>query len=59
MKRLEGVAKTVAEMIPRRDPRLDHIVVYLLTNGAPREIIVQRALVEHFCTATPGEKDER
>ncbi|GFR85092.1 ubiquitin carboxyl-terminal hydrolase 25-like [Elysia marginata] len=47
MMRLKGLSRTVASRLPSEDPRLSHIVLYLLTSGADSNT-VKVILAEQF-----------
>lgn len=45
---MEATAKTVENMVPRRDPRLNNIIVYMKSNGSSANSVLERMLVEQF-----------
>ena len=59
LKRLEAQVKLLPQLMPRKDPRLEHMLVYLLANHAPRETIVHRVFLEQFAYLSQLDKEER
>lgn len=58
MQRLENLAQLIPKVLPREDPRLDHILVYLSANKAPTSVI-HRVLLEQFSNLSILDRDVR
>ncbi|CAI9737234.1 ubiquitin carboxyl-terminal hydrolase 25 isoform X4 [Octopus vulgaris] len=59
LERLKSLAKTVHDdVLPRQDPRLDHILVYLFDNNANYNVI-KRVLLEQFSNLSILDRDPR
>ena len=59
MDRLQTIAQAVPENLPRTDARLGSMAIYLLMNGAPRDTVVRRALLEQISQLTELDSDDR
>jgi len=55
----QAVAQSVPEALPKTDARLGSMVVYLLVNGAPRDSIVRRVMLEQISQLTELDTDDR
>ena len=59
MDRLQAIAQAVPNHLPRSDARLGSMAVYLLVNGAPRDTVVRRTVLEQITQLTELDSDDR
>ena len=57
--RLQTIARVVPSHLPRSDARLGSMAVYLLVNGAPRDTVVRRTVLEQITQLTELDSDDR